>query len=390
MDTKKTIIVYRDELLGASETFIRGQAESLERFSPLYLGLRSVPGLSLPDSRFHIVSRAGNIGRLQRARFKLAGPSLRLQRILAQEHPSLIHAHFGPDACNAIALSRALKLPLVTTFHGYDVTVSEDRLPALYVRRMNRLKRHGAKFLCVSEFIRNRVIAKGFPEEKTVVHYTGIDTDCFAPHPGISRSPIVLFVGRLVPKKGCEYLVRAMSRVQEIVPDVKLVVIGDGPRRHELEQQAAMTLKRFCFLGTQTPSVVKNWMNRATLFCTPSVTAESGDAEGFGMVFAEAQAMGLPVVTFASGGIPEVVADGLTGFLVPERDSEALASRLLLLFSDRALWHGFSNAGRARVKALFDIRKQTALLEDIYESVLAGPGTAAERERDECNDLQPA
>lgn len=391
MQPKKTLIVYRDELLGASETFIRGQAESLDRFRAIYLGLRSIPGLSLPDSRFHIISRAGNIGRLQRARFKLAGPSVHLQRLLAAERPLLIHAHFGPDACNAIALSRALKLPLVASFHGYDVTVSEDRLPALYVRRMNQLKRHCAKFLCVSEFIRERVIAKGFPEEKTIVHYTGIDTESFSPQPAISRSPIVLFVGRLVPKKGCEYLVRAMSRVQEIEPEVKLVVIGDGPLRHELEGQAAMILKRFCFLGTQSPSVVKNWMNRATLFCTPSVTAESGDAEGFGMVFAEAQAMGLPVVTFASGGIPEVVADGLTGFLVPERDSDALASKLLLLFSDRALWHRFSETGRARVKELFDIRKQTAVLEDIYESVLAEPAQAAAvGERNECSDLQPA
>jgi glycosyltransferase involved in cell wall biosynthesis len=370
MDAKKTVIVYRDELLGASETFIRAQAESLERFRAFYLGLRRIPGLSISDERSHIVTRNSVMGKLERARFKLFGPSASLLDELSQIRPALIHAHFGPDACNAISLAHSLQLPLVTTFHGYDITVADHHMPRLYVYRQNLLKTVGAKFLCVSEFIRDRVIAKGFPAERTIVHYTGIDTEFFSPQPQVIRSPVVLFVGRLVPKKGCDYLIRAMARVQESFPKVQLVVIGDDHLRTQLEQQAASALKSFIFLGAQEPAIVKQWMSRAMVFCTPSITATSGDAEGFGMVFVEAQAMGLPVVSFASGGIPEAVAHDKTGFLVTEKDSEALATKILSLLTDASLWSQFSEAGRDRVKRLFDIRKQASLLESIYESVL--------------------
>ena len=105
-------------------------------------------------------------------------------------------------------------------------------------------------------------------------------------------------------------------------------------------------LKNFAFLGVQDAVAVRAWMNRATVFCTPSVSVESGAAEGFGMVFAEAQAMGLPVVSFASGGIPEAVADGQTGFLVSERDWQALGNKILLLLRNRELWTRFSKAGQ--------------------------------------------
>jgi colanic acid/amylovoran biosynthesis glycosyltransferase len=371
MDDRRTLIVYRDELLGASETFIRAQGESLARFRAFYFGLKHVPGLSLPDSRFHIESTNGLLGKLQRARFKLAGPSVVLQRLLAKTQPVLIHAHFGPDACNAMALAGALDLPLVVTFHGYDVTLADPYLPAAYIRRQDLLKRFAARFICVSHFIRERVIEKGFPANKTVVHYTGVDTDFFRSDPAVSRLPIVLFVGRLVSKKGCEYLIRAMSRVQEVLSDVQLVVIGQGPLRSVLEGQAAAVLKKYQFLGTQNPTVVRNWMNRAMVFCAPSLTAESGDAEGFGMVFAEAQAMGLPVVSFASGGIPEAVADGQTGFLAEERNWQSLAEKLLILLSATDLWHSFSQAGQTRIRGQFDVWKQASALESIYDSVLA-------------------
>jgi colanic acid/amylovoran biosynthesis glycosyltransferase len=371
MQARRTLIVYRDELLGPSETFIRAQGESLDRFRALYVGARRTAGLQLPDLRVHIMSEDGWVGRLQRARFKLLGPSAALRAMLASDQPALVHAHFGPDACDAIALARALEVPLVVTFHGHDVTTSDKHLPYLYIRRRNSLKRFGARFICVSDFVRQQAIEKGFPPHKTVMHYTGIDTDLFCPHAGVPRLPIVLFVGRLVAKKGCASLIRAMARVQAVTPDVQLVVIGDGPLRPTLERQAAELLRNHEFLGVRSPEAVKEWMNRSALFCVPSQTAPSGDAEGFGMAFAEAQAMGLPVVSFASGGIPEIVADGQTGFLVREGDWQSLADKLLVLLSDKDLWLRFSKAGQSRVRARFDLWKQTSALEQIYDDVLA-------------------
>jgi colanic acid/amylovoran biosynthesis glycosyltransferase len=160
-------------------------------------------------------------------------------------------------------------------------------------------------------------------------------------------------------------------------PEVEMVVIGDGPLRPTLERLAKETLYRYRFLGTQPPVSVRAWMNRARIFSVPSITAESGDSEAFGLVFAEAQAMELPVVSFASGGVPEAVAHAETGFLMAERDWNSLADHVLLLLENDTLRNKFGAAGRRRVHALFNLRKQVDSLEGIYERVLSEAQTTS-------------
>lgn len=179
---------------------------------------------------------------------------------------------------------------------------------------------------------------------------------------------MVLFVGRLVEKKGCEYVIRAMEQVQSAVPDIKLLVIGDGPLRNELQTLAAEKLHNFSFLGMQDSSTVRSWMQRAKLLCVPSIVARSGDAEGFGIVFIEAQAMGMPVISFATGGVPEAVEHGNTGFLAKERDWRQLAAYIVDLFKNDSLWAEMSLAGIERVRRSFSLDRQCALLEDLYST----------------------
>jgi colanic acid/amylovoran biosynthesis glycosyltransferase len=224
-------------------------------------------------------------------------------------------------------------------------------------------------FLCVSEFIRSKALEAGFPKDKLRVHYTGVNCDTFRLSTQ-ARQPAVLFVGRLVPKKGCAHLIEAMARVNRINPDVRLIVIGDGPLQNDLRRLAAEFQLPVDFLGAQPVAEVRKWMSRVSVFCVPSLEAKDGDSEGFGMVFAEAQAMGTPVVSFRHGGLPEAVEENVTGLLVQERDSEALANAIARLLDDSELWSRFSAAGAARVRDSFSLKIQTALLEDIYESVL--------------------
>jgi len=374
----RTIIVYRDLLLSPSETFVRSQGEALRRFVPYYVGSRRTEGLRLPKSRTIVVNAGGTLGRIREAVSKVCGFTPGLVPRIRSLNPVLIHAHFGPDGIWAMRLAAQLRIPLIVTFHGFDATV-EDRFirhsfysHRVYLRRREALKVGASLFIAVSHFIKNKLLQQGFPPEKILVHYIGVDTNVFLPDRSVKRERVVLFVGRLVEKKGCEYLIRAMRIVQARDPETKLVVIGDGRLRNELEGLASVSLRRATFVGTQPPERVREWMNRATVFSVPSITATSGDSEGFGMVFAEAQAMGLPVVSFATGGIPEAVAHEATGFLAAERDYESLAEYICILLNNSELWQRFSAAARKRVLAGFDLGKQAELLEGIYEDVLRG------------------
>src|SRR5262249_21560415 len=163
------------------------------------------------------------------------------------------------------------------------------------------------------------LLEQNVPPDKVIVHYIGVDTSFFSPR-GAEAERMVLFVGQLSERKGPQYVIQAMAEVQQQYPDVKLVLIGDGPLRGNLEQHAKASLRKYRFLGAQPPEAIREWMDRASMFAAGSVKIDSGGEEAFGMVFAEAQAMQKPVVAFASGGVVEAVEHGQTGFLAPERD----------------------------------------------------------------------
>jgi colanic acid/amylovoran biosynthesis glycosyltransferase len=383
MAKESVIGVYRDRLLPSSETFVLAQSESLRHFIPYYLGSRYVPGLSLPADRTLVVNRGGIVGKVREVSHQLWGWEPAFRRRVRKLNPILIHAHFGPDGVRALPLARALRVPLLVTFHGYDATVKDEYARRsfyshrVYIRHREVLKQEAQLFIAVSEFIREKLLEQGFVPNKVVVHHIGVDTETFRPDSAVTREPLVLFIGRLVEKKGCEYLIRAMSRVQVMRPDVELVVIGDGPLRPALERLARKTLRCCRFLGTQPPPNVRAWMNRARVFSVPSITAATGDSEGLPIVFCEAQAMGLPVVSFAAAGNPEAVANGETGFLAAERDWNGLAEHILLLLENDALYRKFGAAGRRRARTLFDLQKQTDALEEIYERALGETETTS-------------
>jgi colanic acid/amylovoran biosynthesis glycosyltransferase len=372
------VAIYRDRLLPSSETFVASQAAALRDFTPVFVGSKRVAGLDIDQYPFVLVNDGTVRGRIAEVAFKFCRRiPPHVDRAVRLAGPTLLHAHFGVDGAFALALADRHELPFVVTFHGYDATMSDaavlqrsDWNHRLLVVRRGRLARRADLIIAVSDFIRRALLARGVCDDKIAVHYIGVDVDAFSPDPAVPREPVVLFVGRLVEKKGAEYVISAMERVQAQRPDVELVVIGDGPLRGPLERAASGSRIRVRFLGVQPAREVRRWMNRASVFCVPSVVADSGDAEGFGLVFAEAQAMGLPVVSCASGGIPEAVAHGRTGLLVKERDHRALAAAMLKLLSDPDCWRAFSCNGRQRVVEQFNLSIQTRRLEQLYDETI--------------------
>jgi colanic acid/amylovoran biosynthesis glycosyltransferase len=387
-----TIVVFRIQLLPPSETFIVAQAGAMRRFTPFFVGWRKMAGIELPQLTSWTVDGGGPLGKLRELRFRYAGPTREEVARLRARSPRLVYAHFAPDGYAAMQLAERLGVPLVTALHGYDVTMSDQALAATrlgreYLRGRSELQQTGALFLSCSAFVRKRGLELGYPAERTIVHSIGVDVERFQPPPATKREKLVLFVARLVEKKGCGTLIDAMAEVLRHDPAAELVIIGDGPLRLDYERRAAGLGVRCRFLGTQPADVVRDWMGRAAVFCVPSEVAASGDAEGFGMVFIEAQAMGLPVVSTLSGGIPEAVKNGETGLLVAERDARALAEAILQLIQDNNLWRRYSAAGRQHVVNHFNLDQQTNRLEGLFEQLLA---TRAAPRRPEYSSLETA
>lgn len=369
---RSSAIIFRSQLFKPSETFIANQAAGLTRYRPVLLG-RRVHGE--PDARVaYAVPQASG---LAQALYLATGyPDLFLQSA-REVAPAVVHAHFGVDALYAVGLSRRLGRPLITTLHGYDVTRRRAQFlrsgrPALvrYAALVSRLQARGELFLCVSEFIRQRALQYGYPQERLKVHYIGIDAAQFSASRHDQR-PYVLHIARLVEKKGTGYLLQAFAKVADRNPEAQLLIAGDGPLRNALMAQAqSLGIAPFVrFLGIVKHAEVRRLLAGAAVVAIPSVTAADGDAEGLPTVGLEAAASGVPVVVSNHAGLPEAVVDGETGYITAEADVAAMAERLDALLTDEALRRRLGQQARAFVERHFDLRQQTALLENHYDSV---------------------
>lgn len=378
------IIIFREILLPATETFISNQISSLTIYKGYYTGIRTNSnGATLQPTPLTIYN-GGLLGKLQTLVFKYTGklPPL-FKKKLNNINPALCHTHFGTDAVYSLRLTKFLKIPLIVTFHGYDATSLHSSKDAIknhkqryYLKNRDKLIEQTSIFIAVSEFIKSELLKQGFPEKKILVHYTGIDTRIFSPDEKTKRKNIILFVGRLVEKKGLTYLLKAMSLLSNKHPTLQLIIIGNGPLRNQLENEAANSLNNYQFLGHQSSEVVKFYLQQSKLLCVPSIQAKNGDSEGFGMVFAEAQAVGTPVVSFKTGGIIEAVKNNHTGLLAKEKDSVMLSRHIDDLISNSKKWEAFSAAGIKRTKAKFDLKKQTKKLENIYSEIIHKSNTS--------------
>lgn len=380
MERQPQILVYRNEPIKISETFIYNQSIMLSRYKAFLLGAKPPDGhrMELPEDRVRLINPGKLRGFFREAFFKIFGIIPRdILKWVKTIDPQLIHAHFGDDGTIVMPLALKLKLPLIVSFLGTDATMKDEYSRRAYLRkrlyllRRKKLAKTVKKVIVPSEFLKNRVMEHGFSEEKIRVIYHGVDLSQFKRSTEPPNYGNVLFVGRLIPRKGLDYLIAAIAKAKEEFPNTTLTVIGDGPNRKEYEQLARETLKDgFAFLGFQPHQVVSDTMAKAYLFSLPSITMPSGESETFGLVFIEAQAMGVPVVSFSSGGIPEVVVDGKTGFLCEEGQVDELAEKIKVLLCDPNLRNEMGQAGYRWVKDTFDLKTQTEKLEQFYDEIL--------------------
>lgn len=378
------VIVYRSRLLPTSETFIRQQALALRKWQPILAGEQRVPdglnlaGLSIRVLRDHKRYSLPNLHHLLSK--LLWRPHAATVRQLAAIDASLVHVHFGTDAVDIWPSVRKLGLPMLVTLHGRDINIYREWWESghgglrrrSYPRRLLQMAlAPTVHFIAVSEAIRKRAIEYGIAADKVTVSYIGVDTERFRPGglPITKRTKRVLFVGRLVEKKGAAYLIQAFAKVRQAVAGAELVIIGDGPLRNELEQLAAGLGVPAQFLGSQSNDEVLRHMHLARVFCLPSVTAENGDAEGLPIVVLEALATGLQVITSARGAVDEAVLHMETGIAFQEGDVMNLSKHLITLLEGNELVSFLSEKARARVADHFALKSCIEDLQDTYDRV---------------------
>jgi glycosyltransferase involved in cell wall biosynthesis len=371
------VAIFRHNLFRISEPFIAEQAQHLRRYRPLYLGRKRF-GLPPDGASSLALEDLYTRWKLPRIGWQmLTGDAQPYLRLLGRRRPSLIHAHFGIEGVAALGMAMQLEIPLVTTFHGFDATLKTHAMlgsPAWfrYPLLRRKLAREGNLFLCASSFIRQKLLETGFPESRTHIHYIGVDCQTIRPRADFEEKPLILHVARLVEVKGTQYLLRAFATVARKYDRVQLLIIGDGPLRRQLHALAVSLgmRDRVDFLGAVPHGAVLSWMRKAAMLVLPGIRTVTGREEGLGMVLLEAAATGLPIIASRVGGIPECMLEGKTGFLVPERDEDALARRMAELLDDPVRRHRMGTAGRALVEDRFDIDRQTTVLENFYDSLL--------------------
>jgi glycosyltransferase involved in cell wall biosynthesis len=281
---------------------------------------------------------------------------------------TLLHAHYGPVALRALPVARALGLPLIATFHGFDMS----SLPAVdpsYRRELPRLFLSLRRVVAVSRVVRDRLVALGCPPERIVVLPLGVPVSPPSPPRAAGPAVRVLTVARLHPKKGVPDLVDAVAKARALGAPLELDIVGDGPERAAVERRIdAGGLRGTARVhGALPPADVQGLLAEADAFVLNSRTAPDGDIEALGISILEAMERGLCVIGARHGGIPEVVEDGVTGLLVPERDTEALVAALSRVAGDAPLRARLGAAGRALVERSFDLVPCSARLRELYD-----------------------
>ena len=292
----------------------------------------------------------------------------RLSRLIKQLGPDIVHAHDPHGvamAALALSMSTQLAKPPLVAARRVDFHLKGNALSRWKYRQVDC-------FVCASDAIRAMLVADGVPAARAVTVHEGIDlgrveaapvadlhAELWLPH----HAPLVGNVAALVPHKGQRHLIEAAAVVIQKVPDARFVIAGEGELRPQLERLIKERhLEKHVFLAGFRPDILS--VHKAfDIFVMSSIT------EGLGTSLLDAMACGKPIVATTAGGMPEVVADGRTGILVPPRDHETMAAAIVKLLTEETARAEMGAAGLARVRTLFSAERMVQDTLAVYRRV---------------------
>lgn len=321
---------------------------------------RSIPPL------LHL--RRADVGRGMKVPSAAAAMGILSQTWQAPLTFDVLQVHFGPMGIvvDALREMRLVAGPVVVAFHGSDASAWHRDDPDRYRPLFDRVDAMTAN----SRFLRDRLLKLGAPGPRTTILPMGVDLDRFRPSPLPGGPPRFLTVARLSEEKGVDVAVRAVAELRTRGRVFSYTVIGAGPQRRSLEGLAReLEVEDLVdFRGAVPADEVVEALASHHVFVLPAMEAASGSLEAQGLVLAEAQAAGRPVVASEVGGIPESVGSG-AGHLVPPGDPVALADGLDALLADRPRWAQVGQAGRRHAEAWFDRQALTDRLMELYRVI---------------------
>ncbi len=351
-----------------SETFLRVHAKGLPANVTVLYGARPRVCGQQPDWN----------DRFERTRIRvqrmLAGESAQwentelLLRHFRRFNPAVVLAEYGPTGVRVMDACRRASIPLVVHFHGYDA--SQHDVLREHAEGYKRLFEHARAIIAVSRVMQRRLIDMGASPDKVHWKPCGIDCDGFGGSDPASAPPTFVAVGRFADKKSPHLTILAFAEVLRKRPEARLRMIGTGPLFNFCKELAGhMRLgDAVTFLGAQPHEVVKAELRAARAFVQHSVIASNGDSEGTPVAVGEAGASGLPLVSTRHAGIPDVVVEGETGFLVDEHDVHQMAVHMRQLVDDPQLAARLGRTAQERIREHFSQRIELARLWSILRS----------------------
>jgi len=295
----------------------------------------------------------------------------RIASELRRVKADLLHIYFGHIGVHLLPLIEICPVPVVLSFHGADVRV--DMESTAHRKAMQRVLSKVALVLARSESLVEGLVELGCPKEKIRVHRTGIPLKDL---PFVQRAiPAdsdwkLVQACRLIPKKGLRTSLRAYAEFVKHFPEARFCIAGEGPMLGELREFCTELGVKVDFPGFLSQEALRRLYSESHLFLHPSQIGQDGNQEGVPNAMLEAMATGMPVLATRHGGIPEAVEDGISGILVEETDSAALARRMLELARDPAAYRAMSRAANRAVVEKFEQGSQIEALEGYYAEAI--------------------
>lgn len=292
----------------------------------------------------------------------------RISALLRQDRVDLVFVQYGTLGSDLTESCRNVGIPLIVHFHGFDATIKETLKQ--YRTRYLRMFDYAYRIISVSHVMTSRLVAMGCPVEKIRYNPCAPRGMFCEIEPKYAKRQLI-GVGRFVEKKAPHQTIRAFRKVLDNEPDVKLILAGNGPLMEscqclvkELGMENNVELP-----GVISPEQLRDYLTESMVFVQHSVTAPDGDMEGTPVAVLEASGAGLPVVSTRHAGIPDIIIEGETGYLVDENDVEEMAKYILLLINDMDLIRKLGESGKENVINNFSFDKHISKLSEIIQGV---------------------